>query len=185
MPPIIAFIMILFSWRSSFFIVGAITLVWAIIWAWYFRDDPHQHPAMTEDELAALLPAPTSTSPQNIPLGRLAVRMIPVALVYFTYGWALWLFLGWMPQYFKYSFKLNITHSALFASSIFLAGVIGDVVGGILTDRLLLWTGSLQIARRNMVVFGMLGALVSLAPMIYVHDLKSLRRFPCDRPVLL
>jgi MFS family permease len=171
-PPIIAFFMILYSWRGSFFLVGAITLVWAVVWAWYFRDDPHQHPAMTKEELAALPPVPASTQQSGIPLGRLAARMIPVTLVYFSYGWALWLFLGWMPQYFKYNFKLNITHSALFASSIFLAGVVGDVAGGIVTDRLLHWTGSLKIARRNVVVIGLLGALVSLVPMIYVQDLK-------------
>jgi len=103
-PPIIAFLMVLMSWRGSFFLVGAVTLVWAVAWAWYFRDDPHQHPAMTVEELAELPPAASTKSAATVPLGRLALRMTPVAIVYFTYGWSLWLFLGWMPQYFYHNF---------------------------------------------------------------------------------
>jgi sugar phosphate permease len=170
-PPIIAFLMLQFSWRRSFILVGAVTLIWAILWAWYFRDDPHQHPAITAEERAALPPAESTTESTNIPIVRLGIRMAPVALVYFTYGWVLWMFLGWMPQYFKYNFKLDLAHSALFASSVFLAGVIGDILGGVVTDALLRRTGNLRVARRNMVVIGLLGALAALIPMIYVHNL--------------
>ena len=143
-PPIIAFLMVLMSWRGSFFLVGAVTLVWAVAWAWYFRDDPHQHPAVTVEELAELQPAASTKSAATVPLARLALRMTPVAIVYFTYGWSLWLFLGWMPQYFYHNFRLNIAHSALFASSVFGAGVVGDILGGIVTDRLLRRTGDLK-----------------------------------------
>src|ERR1700686_4510039 len=52
-PPIIAFLMLEFSWRRSFILVGVATLMWAVLWAWYFRDDPHQHPGITVEELGA------------------------------------------------------------------------------------------------------------------------------------
>lgn len=170
-PPLVALIMTLLSWRGSFLLVGAATLLWALVWAWYFRDNPHEHPGMTAAELAQLPPAAPSQSRITVPLGRLAWRMAPVALVYFTYGWSLWLFLGWMPQYFFHNFKLNIAHSALFASSVFGAGVVGDVLGGIATDRVLRRTGSLLTARRDIVIAGLLGALVVLLPMLYVRSL--------------
>jgi MFS family permease len=170
-PPIIAFLMLEFSWRRSFILVGVATLMWAVLWAWYFRDDPHQHPGITVEELAALPPVESATKRKDIPIGRLAMRMAPVTLVYFTYAWADWLFLGWMPRYFKYNFHLNLAHSALFASIVFLGAVIGDILGGVVTDTLLRRTGNLRVARRNLVVAGLLGAVAALIPMIYVHNL--------------
>ena len=51
------------------------------------------------------------------------------------------------------------------------AGVIGDTVGGILTDRILHRTKNLVLARRSVLVTGFLGAFVFLIPVILIHDL--------------
>jgi hypothetical protein len=37
--------------------------------------------------------------------------MLPVTFVYFCYGWTLWLFLGWLPQYFKNQYSLDLKDS--------------------------------------------------------------------------
>ena len=50
--------------------------------------------------------------------------------------------------------------------------MIGDTVGGVLSDRLLRKTGSLLTARRSVIVGGFLGALVFLVPVVMIHDLK-------------
>jgi ACS family glucarate transporter-like MFS transporter len=54
---------------------------------------------------------------------------------------------------------------------VFFAGVVGDTIGGIASDWLLHRTGSRTIARRNLVVFGMLGAMLSLLPLLFTQDL--------------
>src|SRR5215472_526719 len=56
----------------------------------------------------------------------LIARMWPVTLTYFCYGWSLWLYLNWLPLFFKNNFNLDIKNSALFASGVFFAGVVGD-----------------------------------------------------------
>ena len=61
--------------------------------------------------------------------------MWPVTLTYFCYGWCLWLYLNWLPLFFKNNYGLDIKNSALFASGVFFAGVVGDSLGGILSDR--------------------------------------------------
>ena len=83
----------------------------------------------------AALPAPRPRG-QPVPWGPLVARMAPVTIVYFCYGWTLWLFLSWIPQYFLHSQNLNLSKMALFSSAVFLAGVIGDTLGGIVTDRI-------------------------------------------------
>lgn len=103
---------------------------------------------------------------------RLARRIAPVTLVDFCYGWTLWLFLSWIPAFFLENFHLNLSSSALFSSGVLFAGVIGDTVGGIVSDRLLRRTGSLLVARRGVIVAGFVGAVVFLVPVVLIHDLR-------------
>src|SRR6516164_6581088 len=55
-PPIVAALIISLTWRGSFMVLGAVSLVWVLIWVWYFRDDPKDHPAITSEELVTLPP---------------------------------------------------------------------------------------------------------------------------------
>jgi MFS family permease len=169
-PPLVAALLLLMSWRRSFVILGLASLVWVVVWAWYFRNDPRQHPAITKADLAAL-PEPDGRSRPAIPWLRLARRILPVTIVDFCYGWTLWLFLSWIPAFFFENFHLNLQSSAMFSAGVLFAGVIGDTAGGVATDRLLHKTGSLVIARRSVIVAGFLGALVFLLPVVMFHHL--------------
>ena len=88
--------------------------------------------------------------------------MAPVTIVYFCYGWTLWLYLTWLPSYFLHEYKFDLKKSALFTSAVFFAGVVGDYLGGEISDRILHRTGDLQKARRNVVMIGFLGSFVCL-----------------------
>ncbi|MBB3211111.1 MFS family permease [Herbaspirillum sp. Sphag1AN] len=168
-PAAIVLVMSVYGWRQAFYICGIFSLVWVIVWALVFTEDPAAHPRITEAELADL-PATRKSKPQ-VPWGPLFKRMLPVTIVYFCYGWTLWLFLSWIPQYFLHSYNLAIQKSALFASSVFLAGVIGDTLGGLISDRILRRTGNLRKARSIMVSVCMFLTLLSLLPLLFVHDL--------------
>jgi MFS family permease len=170
-PPLVALLIGLISWRGSFFVLGAVSFLWVVIWLMYFRDDPRAHPAITAAELQRLPPYGAQKQTRKVPWGALIARMAPVTIVYFCYGWTLWLFLSWIPSYFLHSYNMKLSSSALFASSVFAAGVLGDSLGGWLSDRILRKTGSVTRARRNMVVLGMIGALCSMLPMLFIHDL--------------
>jgi len=170
-PPLVALLIGLISWRGSFFVLGAISFLWVVIWLAYFRDDPRAHPSITQAELDRLPPFGAQKQAPKVPWGPLFARMAPVTIVYFCYGWTLWLFLSWIPSYFLHSYNMKLSSSALFASSVFAAGVLGDSLGGWLSDRILRRTGSVTKARRNMVVLGMVGALCSMLPMLFIHDL--------------
>jgi MFS family permease len=169
-PPLIAVLMAWLTWRGSFIVLGMVSLIWGVIWVLYFRNEPREHPSITEEELASLPPRPPATRPQ-VPWGPLLRRMWPVTLTYFCYGWSLWLYLNWLPLFFKNSYDLDIKNSALFSSGVFFAGVIGDSLGGILSDGIFKRTGSVRFARLSVVVAGFAGALLSLAPIIFVHDI--------------
>ena len=172
-PPLVAWLITLVTWRGSFIILGIISLVWAILWGLYFRDDPRSHKGITSGELKGIpdygLRAQRKTD--SVPWMALCKRMAPVTIVYFCYGWTLWLYLAWIPQFFLHSYKLNLAKSALFAAGVFLAGVVGDTAGGILSDRILRKTGDRNRARRNLVVLGFLCSLSCMLPILFLHDL--------------
>ena len=163
-PPLIVGILAYVSWRGTFVVLGLFSLTWVAAWALVARDHPDQPSTATAR-------AADAREPRRIPWWRLARRIAPVTAVDFCYGWTLWVFLTWLPTFFFKNFHLDLTHSALFSGGVLLGGVLGDTVGGIVSDRVLKRTGSLQSARRNLIIVGMLGAFVFLLPVVLTKDL--------------
>ena len=169
-PPLVTWLMVALSWRASFIVLGGVSFLWALAWVWYFRDNPRDHAKITAAEVNVLPPYVGMKDSAAIPWSPLLRRMVPVTIVYFCYGWTLWLFLTWVPQYFLHNYQMNLRNSAVFAASVFFAGVIGDWLGGQTTDWLLKRTGNLTTARSLMVAVCNLATLGSLLPLLFVHD---------------
>jgi MFS family permease len=167
-PAAIVAIMTAYGWRRAFYACAGLSFLWVAMWALTFSEFPQDHPRVTALELAAL-PAPPATPPK-VPWRPLLKRMAPVTIVYFCYGWTLWLYLSWIPQYFQHSQNRDLKQSALFASSVFLGGVLGDTLGGVVTDRILRSTGDLRLARSSMVAVCMFLSMLSLIPLMFTHS---------------
>jgi MFS family permease len=173
-PPLIALLMAAYTWRGAFYVLGAVSLVWVVIWALYFRNHPSEHPHITQADLDELPPHIIGERPSGersrAPWGPLIRRMWPVTLTYFCYGWTLWLYLNWLPLFFKTNYEMDIRKSAIFASGVFFAGVVGDTLGGVLSDYLLKRTGNLRLARLGVTILGFAGAFLSLLPILVIRD---------------
>jgi MFS family permease len=158
-PVFVAALILQVSWRGSFIIVGVMSLVWVAIWFAFFRDHP---PGKAGD-----LPRQTLRAPVRA----LFRRMLPVIVTDFCYGWSLWVCLNWLPLFFRHSYGLSLQSSALFTSGIFLAGIVGDTLGGVMSDRILARTGSVVKARRNLIVGGLAGSMLFFIPVVTLQDL--------------
>jgi sugar phosphate permease len=170
-PPLVAALIGWLTWRGAFFALGALTLAWVAVWFAYFRDNPANHLGIAPQDLAGLQPPVRRGAQQDVPVWQLLGRMLPVTLVDFCYGWTIWVFLTWLPSFFLSSYGYNLKNSALFAGGILCAGIVGDTVGGIASDAILRRTGSLVRARRDLVIAGMLGALVFLIPVLLFKNI--------------
>ena len=173
-PPLVAALIGWLSWRGAFVVDGLFSLIWAAIWFLNYRDDPKTHPSITPEELAALPPPGVRKTQKEIPWRALFLRLLPVTLTYFCYGWTLWMLLSWLPSYFLHGFGLDLKGSGFYSSAVFLAGVIGDGFGGWVSDWLLRKTGSLATARVMVVCLSFLGAAASLAVMQMTKDLTAI-----------
>jgi MFS family permease len=170
-PLLVAMMIVAFDWRASFWVLGVVSLGWAALWIYHYRDRPADHPRMGDVELSELSPAQRADQRPPVPWGALLRRILPLTFVDFTYGWMLWVYLTWIPSFFAGSYGLKLTQYALFSTLVLLAGVAGDMGGGVLSDSLLRRTGSLRVARRSALVGGLLGSFVFILPTLFIHQL--------------
>ncbi|TMN23178.1 MFS transporter [Lentibacillus cibarius] len=173
-PPLIAAIIVSLGWRSSFFIMALISALWVIVWLWYFRDNPKNHPKITNEELAALPPqADTKEQKEKkvIPWKQLSKRILPITLIDFCYGWALWVYLTWLPSFLYTAYQIDIQKSAIFTAGILFAGVVGDALGGGLSDKIYKKTSNLKFARKSILITGLAGSFIFLLPALFIHNL--------------
>lgn len=174
--PIIVTVTLFFgTWRSAFWVLGGIGLIWAMVWAWYYRNTPRAHPGMHSESTISGPSADANVAPAvaSVPWGPLIKRMAPTIGVWFCQGWTFWMFLSWIPLFLLTQYKIDLKSSALFTACVFFSGVAGDLVGGFLSDRILRKTGSLAKARRNIIMVAFAGTALFVAPVIFVrHDVN-------------
>jgi sugar phosphate permease len=166
-PPIAVAIMIHYGWRSVFYVIGALSLLWSILYLAMYRNMPEETSLVSRAELARIRGSDEKGEikkaniqkrpkvPWNILLKH--GNMWAVMCAYATYIYSLWFFLSWLPSYLVEYRHFTVIKTGLFASMPLMAGVIGDAFGGWLTDKLLLRTNNLKFARRSVAIVAMLG----------------------------
>ena len=168
-PPIVIGIVAWYGWRESFIALGVLSLLWTALYVWFFRNTAVEHKWMTPGELEEIgidTAKMKQTSRGKTPWSEMIRKMWLVTFVDFCYGWSLWVFLTWLPSYLKDARGFDLKQLALFASLPLLAGVVGDTLGGVVSDQIYKRTGNLKIARRLMLVIGQGGALVFILPVV-------------------
>lgn len=168
-PPIVIGIVALYGWRESFIALGVLSLLWTVLYVWFFRNTPVEHKWIRQAELdeigAARIPAKKAARAKT-PWAEMIRKLWLVTFVDFCYGWSLWVFLTWLPSYLKDARGFDLKHLALFTSLPLLAGVVGDTLGGVVSDKLYKLTGNLKLARRLVLFIGLFGSLVFILPVV-------------------
>ena len=172
-PPVVIAIVAFYGWRESFIVLGVVSLLWTALYVWLFRDTPQEHKWVRPEELKEIgagAARPKKNSSGRTPWAEMIRKMWLVTFVDFCYGWSLWVFLTWLPSYLKDARGFDLKQLALFTALPLLAGVVGDTLGGVLSDTLYRRTGNLKLARRGLLVVGLGGALAFILPVVGAHD---------------
>jgi sugar phosphate permease len=69
-PPLVVVLIALWTWRGAFIVAGVISLVWAVAWYAYFRDEPSSHRGVSPDEMASLPASVPRRNSTTIPVRR-------------------------------------------------------------------------------------------------------------------
>jgi MFS transporter, ACS family, D-galactonate transporter len=147
------------NWRLTFLLFALPGLLWAFFfWRW-FRDDPAAHPGVNEAELELIRGVP-----EPVGLAQRVANPLPTATPWVSLitSPALWcicgqqvfraagymFFTSWFATYLQETRGVSIAKSGFLNMLPLLAVVAGGFVGGALSDRLLKWSGSRNVARR-------------------------------------
>jgi len=179
-PPLVVWIMTSLGWRWVFYICGAIGIVWSVLWYWAYRNMPEEQDSVSRGELAYIrgvdekgnVKPPLIEKTATVPWGTLfrSPNMWAIMCAYFTYVYCLWIFLSWLPSYLVDYRHFTLIKVGIFASLPLWAGVVGDTVGGVAVDWLLVKTGNTKLAHRAVAITGMLGCAVFMVPAALTED---------------
>jgi sugar phosphate permease len=172
-PFIAGSIMLAFGWRASFFIFGTLGIIWAVVFFAFYRNRPEEHSAVNRAELAQIRgvnPDGTiqelSTTREPVPWARIftSPNMWYIALGYCCFFFGTNFYLTWYPTYLREHRHLTLQALGILGSLPLFAGMLGDVVGGSLSDLVFKRTGNARFARRVIAAPGFLLAGVFVIP---------------------
>jgi sugar phosphate permease len=162
------------GWRAPFFIFAVIGVVWGIFWFWYYRDSPDDHKFVNDAERNLIKTSLGRTGPARkiVPWKEIlsSPQMWLLAAMYACYGYSIGIYLTWFPKYLVDTHNFSLTQMGVYASMPLLAGVLGDIAGGSVSDLLVKRTGNLKLGRRVVAVLGFLIAGVGIFLAIQAED---------------
>lgn len=110
------------GWRASFFIFGAVGILWCAIWWWWYRDRSSQE-----------LPSPEE---HRTPWGLLlrSSQVWTIALMYGSYAWGSWFYFSWLHTWLIKGRGFSEGEMAIFSALPFVLGTAANLTGGFVSD---------------------------------------------------
>ena len=179
-PFVAVSIMLAFGWRWIFYIFGAAGLLWSSAFYLLYRNFPEHHPGVNRSELAHIR---GSNADGTLKAGDFHRRVSPpwqiifrspnmwyIASAYGCFYYGTYFYMTWFPTYLHEYRHLSLQAVGTLASLPLLAGMIGDIMGGTLTDTVYKKTGKLRFARRVVAAPAMLASGICLIPAALTHS---------------
>ncbi len=170
--PVVAWGVSRLGWRTSFVVLGAVGVAWAIFWYLWFRDDPENHPGITAAERDLILTTRQGAKGLDTNAPPLSAAMLyrstDVRLLvgqYFCSNFTFFFALSWLFSYLKDRYGLGMVEAGVYAGAAPLAGAFGNWVAGALIDAIYRrghWTASRRIPAVIGFVLAALGLLLSV-----------------------
>lgn len=174
-------VMVAFGWRWIFYIFGTAGLLWSFFFYLLYRNLPEQHPKVNRAELAIIRGCNLDGSVKaSIDMRRRPTapwrkilrspNMWYIAAGYCCFYYGTYFYMTWFPTYLFDYRHLSLKAVGTLASLPLFAGMVGDIVGGTLTDKIYRKTGRLKFARRIVAAPAMLASGVCLIPAAIAHS---------------
>src|SRR5579863_10311834 len=183
-PPLVVWMILRYGWRMPFLAFAGMGLAWSAVWFFYYRDAPEQHRGVNGAELELIHSATGGPQQQiggHVPWRRIlsSPTVWQLALMYFCYQYAFAVYLDWFPTYLNVHQGFNLQQMGFYASLPLLAGTLGALAGGWLSDRSLRSSGNVTRARRIVGIAGFIIAAIGILPATLTHDPKLCVAFSC------
>ncbi|AQT62028.1 MFS transporter [Cellvibrio mixtus] len=166
--PLMGWMVYHYGWQSIFLFMGLLGVVIALIWLKTIHS-PKEHPSISDNELryieegGALVDLDSANSNASTKVNTLACvkellgsrMLLGVYIGQYCINSLTYFFLTWFPIYLVQERGMNILQAGFMASLPAIAGFLGGISGGWLSDRLMKKGYSLTLARKLPIVIGM------------------------------
>jgi ACS family glucarate transporter-like MFS transporter len=139
--PLIAWLMETLGWRESFILTAPLAFLIAGIWWWYARDNPADHPRVSQKELAMITadrPRPKQEVEDRTAWKRVLKNrdILLLTASYFCMNYVFYIFFNWFFIYLVDVREFEILEGGYFAAAPWMVGAVAASVGGFWCDRL-------------------------------------------------
>lgn len=131
-PFVVIPVMVTVGWRAAFYLLGALGVIWAIVWWLYYRDSRETSRASSHRNTSSI--SSTSSLPWSSILGNRQFWLI--CGMYFFYAFGSWFFFSWFPTFMELGRGFDKTELTYAVAVPFIMSMMGNIAGGHLTDRL-------------------------------------------------
>ena len=150
-PALVFWLLRFLSWREIFVCFGVVGFAWVAVWLGWFTNDPAEHPAVNAAELQAIVAdrPPETRHAAGLAYWRtLAVsrNMIALCIMYVPNCMIFYFCITWLPTYLRQRHGFDASSLGIFAGLPLIVSMPGDLLGGVVTDRLVARYG-LRIGR--------------------------------------
>lgn len=154
--PLCSYLVEDFGWRTMFFSISAVGILWGFVWYFLFRDKPEDSRFVGEEERKLITASNLRSKDQEkTPVDWRFVLTHPALIAnniaYFAFGYMLFFATLWLPGYFLSQHGLNLKSVGWYLTIPWLVGAVFLKAGGIISDWLYRKTGSSRIARAHVI----------------------------------
>lgn len=156
-PPIVIFCIVTWGWQSAFLVTGALSLIWALMW-WFGYRDPSDHKRLSAEERALIEGGREVEDGAVKPATRMAVLQSrafwAIAIPRFLAEPAWQTFNFFIPLYLVAVWNVDLAGIAVMAWIPFVAADLGSLAAGLLPPMLMARGASLIASRKITMTIG-------------------------------
>ncbi|ORM63406.1 MFS transporter [Pantoea rodasii] len=168
-PPILTVLLLTLGWRGMFVAIGLMGIPLLLAWWKFYRDPDAREDALLHAGQRSVAAPEEKAQASWGALFRHSTTWFMV-IGNFSIMFTIWVYLTWLPGYLEKSLGFSLKATGWIASIPFFAGILGVLVGGMMSDRLVRRGVRAITARKVPIVTGAALAACFVAPIPFVDS---------------
>jgi MFS transporter, ACS family, glucarate transporter len=171
--PLLSVLITKWGWQNTFYLLGLIGVVFALLWFLFFSDKPEQSSLLAHQEKEYIIQNRQQVKIQSSKISVVKIlaqqNMWLAMLQYFCSNFTFFFALTWLYPHIKEKFLLEAVTAGWYASLPLLAGAIGNWCSGWWMDKIYA-SGNFKMSRQLPAIVGFILSAIGLIVGSFMND---------------